>query len=96
MKTASFGAAHSRVAPRPKTALPMIMVVERPYESAILPANRLDVAAGMRMADTTAPCFVGDKDPKLREKVLIEVIGPMVPVSRPNKRPPIDTIMDAT
>ena len=65
----------------PKITAPVTIVLVRPYWSAMLPANRDEIAAGMRMDETTTPWRVADITPMVFSNDFIVVTGPMVPVS---------------
>ena len=56
----------------------------------MLPAKKEVKEAGIRMLETRMPWVVAGRWPKERVKVGIVVVGPMLPVSRPKRRPPIE------
>ena len=71
----------SSAAPKPKIAAPIAMPIGRPRTSAKRPANKEEMAAGIRMADTVKPCTVAESGPNCESKLFMTVTGPMMPVS---------------
>jgi hypothetical protein len=79
----------SILAPTPNMNAPIAIPLILPTELARCPPKKDDLAAGMRIVETTSPWIVDESCPKDEANWGIVVRGPMVPVSRPNKRPPI-------
>jgi hypothetical protein len=58
-----------------------------------LPAKKEVNEAGIKIDDTRIPWMVEESGPKESRKVGIVVMGPMQPVSRPKRSPPIEMRM---
>jgi len=55
-----------------------------------LPAKKEVKDAGIRIDETRIPWIVEESGPNESRKVGIVVMGPIQPVSRPKRRPPIE------
>ena len=53
------------------------------------------MVAGTRIEEMTSPSKEDERIPKVSMKPGIFVTGPMVPVSRPLRRPPTETVREA-
>jgi len=71
----------SIAAPRPKIDAPRAMPLSRPTLFARCPPKRDEIAAGMRIVETTRPCTVEERAPNVVANCGIVVRGPIVPVS---------------
>jgi hypothetical protein len=90
MSIASFTLAHSIAAPTPKITEPMAIALGLPTEFAKWPPKKDEIAAGIRIVETTRPWTVEESCPNVCANCGIVVIGPIVPVSSPKSAPPSD------
>jgi hypothetical protein len=71
----------STAAPIPNTTAPSAIPLSLPTLFARCPPKKEEMAAGIRIVETTRPCTVEDRVPNVDENCGIVVRGPMVPVS---------------
>jgi hypothetical protein len=71
----------STAAPEPKIDAPIAIHRNRPTVLATWPPKKDDIAAGIRIIDTTNPWTVDERCPKVSANWGISVSGPMVPIS---------------
>ena len=82
----AISVAPSAIPPNPKIAAPRAMPFSLPTELARCPPKKELIAAGMRIIETVRPWTVDERWPKDFSNCAIVVSGPIVPVSRLNKR----------
>jgi hypothetical protein len=72
----------STAAPIPNTAAPTAIPLNLPNLSARCPPKREERAAGIRIVETTRPCTVEERAPKVARNWGMVVRGPIMPMSR--------------